>query len=188
MSGIVGQSIFLAETYSFFLLIPKSEYLFMKKEKRPSWDVYFSKIAQDISLRSTCIRQKIGAVIVNEKHEIVATGYNGVVRGAPHCIDIGCVKDENNIKSGTGHEICPAVHAEQNALIQAGRQSLNCTLYVNAFPCKICARMIVNAGIKRVVTSGEYTDREGLEILKNAGITVTHIDMDKEEEINENVE
>ncbi|HEX54647.1 MAG: cytidine deaminase [Candidatus Altiarchaeales archaeon] len=148
---------------------------------RPSWDYYFSKIARDVAERSTCIRHKIGAVIVNEDHEIVATGYNGVVRGAPHCDEIGCIKDKNDIPSGTGHEICPAVHAEQNALIQAGRLSKGCTLYVNAFPCKICARLIVNAGIKRVVTSGEYTDKEGLKILKEAGIIVSHINLDEEE-------
>lgn len=143
--------------------------------ERPSWDEYFSKIARDVAERSTCIRHRFGAVIVNSKHEIVATGYNGVVRGAPHCLDIGCVKDNLGIGSGTGHEICPAVHAEQNALIQAGRLSAGCTLYVNAFPCKICARLIVNAGISRVVVSGKYTDREGLEILKSAGVIVSHI-------------
>ncbi len=150
---------------------------------RPSWDEYFSKITRDIAERSTCTRHKFGAVIVNEKHEIVATGYNGVVRGALHCSETGCIKDANNIKSGTGHEICPAVHAEQNALIQAGRNSLNCTLYVNAFPCKICARLMVNAGIKRIVVSGEYTDRDGLEILKTAGIIVSHIELGEKDEV-----
>ncbi|MBN2251279.1 MAG: cytidine/deoxycytidylate deaminase family protein [Candidatus Altiarchaeota archaeon] len=146
---------------------------------RPSWDEYFSRIAGDVAERSTCLRHKFGAVIVNEKHEIVATGYNGVVRGAPHCTENGCIKNELGIKSGTGHEICPAVHAEQNALIQAGRQSLGCTLYVNAFPCKICARLIVNAGISRVVVSDEYTDKEGLDILKSAGVIVSHMSMDE---------
>jgi dCMP deaminase len=150
---------------------------------RPSWDEYFSKIALDVASRSTCIRHKFGAVVVNEKHEIVATGYNGVVRGALHCDEIGCIKDMNNIKSGTGHEICPAVHAEQNALIQAGRNGLNCTLYLNAFPCKICARLMVNAGIKRAVVSGEYTDKEGLKILKDAGVIISHIKLGKKEEI-----
>jgi dCMP deaminase len=149
------------------------------KIKRPSWDEYFSKIATDVALRSTCIRHQFGAVIANEKHEMMATGYNGVVRGAPHCSEVGCVKNLNNIKSGTGHEICPGVHAEQNALIQAGRNSVGCTLYINAFPCKICARLIVNSGIKRVVVSGEYTDKEGLDVLKNAGVVVSHIDMKK---------
>jgi len=139
---------------------------------RPSWDEYFSKIAEDVAKRSTCIRHKYGAVIVNDKHEIIATGYNGVIRGAPHCDEIGCIKDKLNIKSGRGHEICPAVHAEQNALIQAGKNSRGATMYVNAFPCKICARLIVNSGIKKVVISGNYTDEEGLEILKGAGIEV----------------
>jgi len=143
---------------------------------RPSWDEYFSRIAKDVAERSTCVRHKFGAVIVTEKHEIVATGYNGVVRGAPHCSEVGCIKNERGIKSGTGHEICPAVHAEQNALIQAGRQALNCTLYVNAFPCKICSRLIVNSGVNRVVVSGEYTDCEGLEVLKAAGVIVFHLD------------
>lgn len=163
---------------------PKRNSITMDSGSRPSWDMYFSKIAEDVAARSTCLRHKFGAVIVNEEHEIVATGYNGVVKGAPHCLDVGCTKDANDIESGTGHEICPAVHAEQNALIQAGRKSKNCTLYVNAFPCKICARLIVNAGIKRVVTSGEYTDKEGLNILKNAGVIVTHIDLEKEDEEN----
>ena len=150
--------------------------------ERPTWDEYFAKIAEDVASRSTCLRHRFGAVIVNEKHEIVATGYNGVVRGAGHCMDSGCIKNKLGIKSGTGHEICPAVHAEQNALIQGGRQSANCTLYVNAFPCKICARLIVNSGINSVVVSGEYTDKDGLEVLKAAGVIVTHMDMKKTEE------
>lgn len=142
---------------------------------RPTWDEYFSKIANDVAARSTCIRHKYGAVIVNEKHEIIATGYNGVIRGAPHCEDIGCIKDKLKIPSGKGHDLCPAVHAEQNALLQAGKAALGATLYVNAFPCKICARLIVNAGIKRVVISGNYTDEEGLEILKGANIDVVEL-------------
>lgn len=142
---------------------------------RPTWDEYFSKIANDVAARSTCIRHKYGAVIVNEKHEIIATGYNGVIRGAPHCEDIGCIKDKLKIPSGKGHDLCPAVHAEQNALLQAGKAALGATLYVNAFPCKICARLIVNSGIKRVVISGNYTDEEGLEILKGANIEVVEL-------------
>jgi len=146
---------------------------------RPSWDEYFAKIAEDVSRRSTCTRKdrQFGAIIVNDSHEIVSTGYNGVVRGAAHCEDVGCIKDEMNIPSGTGHEVCPAVHAEQNALIQAGRLAKGCTLYLNAFPCKICARLIVNSGVKKVVTSGEYTDREGLEIMKAAGVEVKHVNV-----------
>lgn len=143
--------------------------------------MYFARITEDVAARSTCFRHRFGAVITNDKHEIMATGYNGVVRGAPHCEDIGCIKDEQNIESGMGHGICPAVHAEQNALIQAGRNSIGCTLYINAYPCKICARMVVNSGIKRVVISGDYTDRDGLKILEAAGVEVINLNGDKDE-------
>lgn len=142
---------------------------------RPSWDEYFSELVKDIKARSTCTRRQIGAIIVNDKKEIISTGYNGVVRGAPHCEDIGCIKDKNNIESGMGHGICPAVHAEQNALIQAGRQSEGATIYLDAFPCKICARLIVNSGIRRVVTSADYSDEEGLTILEAANVEITHL-------------
>lgn len=148
-------------------------------QKRPSWDVYFANIVENVATRSTCLHHKFGAVIVNEKKEIISTGYNGPVRGAPHCDVIGCVKDENNIASGMGHGICPAVHAEQNALIQGGKQGLGATLYTNSYPCKICARLMVNAGIKRVVISGDYTDKEGLEILDAADIEVTRVEVEK---------
>jgi len=144
--------------------------------KRPSWDKYFAKIAEDVAARSTCVRHQFGAVIVNDRKEIVSTGYNGPVRGAEHCIDVGCLKDKKGIASGTGHDVCQAVHAEQNALLQAGKSSRGSTLYVNAFPCKICARLIVNSGIARVVTSGSYTDEEGLRILEDAGVIVAHIE------------
>lgn len=151
----------------------------MKICQRPTWDEYFAKIAEDVGVRSTCSRHHFGAVIVNKKKEIVSTGYNGPVRGAPHCDTIGCIKDENNIESGMGHGICPAVHAEQNALIQAGKQCLDATLYVNGFPCKICARLTVNAGIKRVVVSRDYSDEEGLKILKNANVELSHINLEE---------
>ncbi|MFH0860206.1 MAG: cytidine/deoxycytidylate deaminase family protein [Candidatus Altiarchaeota archaeon] len=141
---------------------------------RPGWDEYFSTIADDVAKRSTCMREgrQYGAVIVNDKREIVATGYNGVIRGASHCEDIGCIKDELEIDSGMGHGICPAVHAEQNALIQAGRHSEGATMYINGYPCKICARLIVNAGIQKVVISGDYSDKDGLSILKDSGLEV----------------
>ncbi|MFC2153990.1 cytidine/deoxycytidylate deaminase family protein [Candidatus Altiarchaeota archaeon] len=144
---------------------------------RPTWEEYFSRICLDVAARSTCIKpdRQFGAVIVNEKREIVATGYNGVIRGAEHCEEIGCIKEELEIDSGMGHGICPAVHAEQNALIQAGKASRGSTLYVNAQPCKICARLIVNSGIKKVVVSGEYTDKEGVEILRKADVEVKEI-------------
>ncbi len=146
---------------------------------RPSWDEYFARIVEDVALRSTCFKRQVGALIVNDDHEIVATGFNGNVRGAKHCDEIGCLKDEKGFKSGEGHEWCTAVHAEQNALIQAGKQSRGATLYVNAFPCKICARLIVNAGIRKVVISGEYTDKDGLTILKDIGVEIVHVVVEK---------
>jgi dCMP deaminase len=151
----------------------------MEKLSRPTWDEYFARICLDVATRSTCFKRQIGAVIVNRDHEIVATGFNGNVRGAPHCDSIGCIKDEMGFKSGEGHDWCTAVHAEQNALLQAGKDSRGATLYVNAFPCKICARLIVNAGIRRVVISGEYTDRDGLKILAERGVEVVHIVLGK---------
>ncbi|MDF2955679.1 MAG: Deoxycytidylate deaminase [Candidatus Alkanophagales archaeon MCA70_species_2] len=143
--------------------------------KRISVDEYFMEIAKVVAKRSTCLRRQIGAVIVKNKI-IVSTGYNGAPRGLPHCIDIGCIRDELGIASGERHEVCRGVHAEQNALIQAGRAAEGATLYVNAYPCKICAKLIINAGIKRVVVSGEYSDHEGLELLKEAGINVVFLD------------
>lgn len=141
---------------------------------RLGWDDYFAKIAEDVALRSTCTRdgRQYGAVIVNRNKEIVATGYNGVIRGAPHCADIGCIKDELEIESGMGHGICLAVHAEQNALIQAGKLAEGAALYINGYPCKICARLIVNAGIKKVVISGEYSDKDGLKTIGDSGLEV----------------
>ena len=149
--------------------------IFPPRFDRPSWDEYFAKIVKDVAMRSTCFKRQIGAIVVNADHEIVATGFNGNVRGAKHCDDIGCIKDEMGLKSGEGHEWCTAVHAEQNALIQAGKQSRGANMYVNAFPCKICARLAVNAGIKRVVISGEYTDKDGLKILSECGVEVIHV-------------
>ncbi|MFH1403491.1 MAG: dCMP deaminase family protein [Candidatus Altiarchaeota archaeon] len=149
------------------------------KFQRPSWDEYFAKIVEDVARRSTCFKRQIGALVVSKDHEIVSTGFNGNVRGAKHCDDIGCIKDEMGLKSGEGQEWCTAVHAEQNALLQAGKSSRGSTLYVNAFPCKICARLIVNAGIRKVVVSGEYTDKDGLKTLAECGVEVVHVKLGK---------
>ena len=139
---------------------------------RPSWDEYFIKIAEDVSLRSTCLRHHFGAVIVNEKKEIVATGYNGAPRHMNHCTETTCSKSEKN-GSKEHMKICRGAHAEINALLQAGKQAENCTLYVNGHPCRSCAKAIINAKIKRVVISGTYPEIEGVELLKEAGIIVS---------------
>ena len=151
--------------------------------ERPDWDTYWMKIVEDIALRSTCIRRHIGCVIVNN-NVIVSTGYNGPPSGLPHCDEVGCIREKLNIPSGTRMEVCDAVHAEQNAIIRGDPLRLKgATLYVNAKPCKMCARMIINAGIKRVVYIDDYPDKEGIELLKKAGIETTIFDPMKVEEL-----
>ena len=133
------------------------------------------EIVNDVATRSTCLRRQIGALVV-KNNVIVSTGYNGAPKGFPHCLDVGCRRDKLNIASGERHEECVGVHAEQNALLQAGRDAESATLYVNAYPCKICAKLIINAGIIKVVITGDYSDKEGLEYLKIAGIEITFLD------------
>jgi len=148
---------------------------------RPSWDEYFMKICDVVAERSTCKRHNFGAVIVRDKR-LLATGYNGAPRGLPHCLELGCLRDELGIASGTHHEICRGVHAEQNAIIQCalhGVSSKDSTMYVNGIPCKICAKIIINAGINRVVYSGDYADKEAFELFKQAGVKMDKLDWEK---------
>jgi dCMP deaminase len=148
---------------------------------RPSWDEYFMKICDDVAERSTCKRHNFGAVIVRNKR-ILATGYNGAPSGLPHCLEIGCLRDELGIPSGTKHEICRGVHAEQNAIIQCalhGVSSKDSIMYVNGIPCKICAKMMINAGINRVVYSGDYADKEAFELFKQAGVKMDKLKWEK---------
>ena len=134
------------------------------------------KIAEIVSLRSTCLRHKFGCVIT-KGDQIISTGYNGAVRGAKHCIEYGCIRNKMNIPSGTMMEICEAVHAEQNALLQAGREKEDGTLYVNGTPCKTCSKMIINSRINRVVIpiNDSYPDKEGINLLHDLGINITEI-------------
>ena len=139
---------------------------------RPDLDTYFMRMTTLVSSRSTCLRHKFGAVIVRDK-QVLSTGYNGAPRGLQHCLDVGCLRDQLEIKSGTRHEVCRAVHAEQNAVIQCARHGISskgATLYINGRPCKICSKMIINAGITRVVYTADYPDEEGIELLKEAGV------------------
>jgi dCMP deaminase len=146
------------------------------KNRRISWDEYFMNIAEDVALRSTCIRRQIGCVIVNSiTKEIVASGYNGNPRGQAHCTDMGCIRDIKGLPSGEKSEVCTAVHAEQNALIQARTGSRGATLYCLIMPCNTCAKMIVNAGIKRVVYRDEYPEEMGKELMKELGVEVKKI-------------
>ena len=143
---------------------------------RISKDEYFMNIAIEVSRRSTCTRRQIGAIIVSDVGEIKSSGYNGNPRGLPHCHEIGCIRDKLNIPSGTRLETCTAVHAEQNALIQAGIYARGSTLYSTIVPCPICARMILNAQVARVVYIDDYSDLTGVELLKQAGTELTRLD------------
>jgi len=144
----------------------------MKTVTRPDIDEYFLKIASVVAERSTCRRHHIGAVAVRDKH-ILATGYNGAAAGLKDCLELGCLRDEMNIPSGTRHEICRGIHAEQNAIIQASLHGVSlegATLYVTHTPCILCAKMLVNARIKRFVTFGKYADNSFIELFSEAGI------------------
>ncbi|MBK5245839.1 MAG: cytidine/deoxycytidylate deaminase family protein [Peptostreptococcaceae bacterium] len=142
---------------------------------RPSWDEYFMEMADLTSKRSTCMRRQVGAVIVQDKH-IIATGYNGAPRGIKHCEERGgCLREKLDVPSGERHELCMAVHAEQNAIIQAatlGQSIEGGVIYVTHQPCVICAKMIINAGIKRIVVREGYPDQLSIDILGEAGLRI----------------
>lgn len=141
-------------------------------EPRPSWEEYFFQIAQQVASRSTCVRRKVGAVLVKDKR-ILSTGYNGAPRGISHCIDIGCLRDELNIPSGERHELCRALHAEQNAIAQAALHGVKiegATLYCTHQPCALCAKMIINAGIVEVYFDQGYPDELAQSFFSEAGI------------------
>jgi len=152
----------------------------MVGNQRISKDEYFIRIAHTVARRSTCIRRQIGSIVVSDVGEIKSTGYNGNPRGLPHCEESGCIRDELGIPSGTRMETCTAVHAEQNALIQAGTNARGGTLYTTIVPCPICARMIINAQISRVVYSGDYSDRQGLDLLRRAGLEICRLEPETE--------
>lgn len=140
-----------------------------KKQKRIDTDEYFLKMVSVVAERATCRRHRIGAIAVKDKH-ILTTGYNGAPCGRKDCLELGCLRDELHIPSGEKHEICRAVHAEQNVIIQAalhGTSLEGSTIYCTHTPCRICAKMLVNARIKRFVTYGEYNDDSYADLFKD---------------------
>ncbi len=148
-----------------------------RKDARPGWDEYFLEIAAIVSKRSTCLRRKVGALIVKDRR-ILATGYNGTPSGIKHCAEVGCLRTKLKVPSGQRHELCRGLHAEQNALLQAALYGISLResmLYVTHQPCIICAKMIINAGIKEVVIAGSYPDEMAGEFLKEAGIKVRRL-------------
>jgi dCMP deaminase len=144
----------------------------MRRSSRPDIDEYFLKIASVVAERSTCLRHHVGAVAVKNKH-ILSTGYNGAAAGVKDCLELGCLRDEQGIESGTRHEICRGIHAEQNVIVQAGLHGVSledADIYCTHSPCILCAKMLANAKIKRFVTFGNYSDNSFNDLFKEAGI------------------
>lgn len=151
-------------------------------KKRPSWDDYFMKMAQVVSERSTCLRRQVGAVIVKDK-QILSTGYNGSPIGLKHCAEVGCLRQKLQIPSGERTEICRAVHAEQNALVQAAKHGVEidgAILYTTVQPCVLCTKMIINAGIRRVIYAKPYPDTLAQQIAEEADLELIHLSWKEE--------
>ncbi|MCW3488871.1 deoxycytidylate deaminase [Dethiobacter alkaliphilus] len=145
---------------------------------RPSWDAYFMEITHVVAGRSTCLRRKVGALIIKDKR-ILATGYNGAPSGLAHCQEVGCIREQQQVPSGERHELCRALHAEQNAILQAalyGVSIQHATLYCTTHPCVMCAKMIINAGMKEVVIVKTYPDTMAAALLDEAGVTVRYLE------------
>lgn len=144
----------------------------MAKKLRPDIDEYFLKIAKVVGERATCYRRRIGALAVKDK-QILATGYNGAPAGMKDCLELGCLRDQMNIPSGSSHVNCRSVHAEMNVIVQAATHGVSlkgATIYCTTAPCALCARMLVNAGISRYVCYVDYPNKEANELFKVAGI------------------
>jgi len=154
----------------------------MDDNERISWDEYFMRFAELAASRTTCLRRSVGAVIVKNKH-ILATGYNGAPKKVPHCKDLGgCLREKLNVPSGERHELCRALHAEQNAIIQCAMSGQNiegATIYITHQPCIICSKMIINAGIKRIVVREGYPDNLAKQILSEAGLSIIMLGEEK---------
>lgn len=147
----------------------------MKKiDSRPSWETYFMDITERVATRSTCLRRIVGAVVVKDKR-MLTTGYNGAPSGTRHCRETGCLREKLNVPSGERHELCRGIHAEQNAIIQAALHGVSIkdsTLYCTNLPCSICAKMIINAGIKKIVYRSGYGDDLSREMLTEARVEI----------------
>ena len=142
----------------------------MNMDKRVDWDTYFMNIAREVATRSTCPRKSVGAVIVKDRR-ILSTGYNGSIRGMPHCTDVGCDMVD-------GHCVA-TVHAEANAIIQAARNGVcidGGDIYVTASPCWKCFKLIANSGIKRIFYGEFYRDEKSLKVAKECGIELISLE------------
>ena len=145
--------------------------------QRPSWDEYFMGITELVAQRSTCLRRRVGAILVRDKR-IIATGYNGAPSNIKHCLEVGCLREQKGIPSGERHELCRGLHAEQNAIIQAalhGFSVAGATLYCTNLPCSICAKMLINIQVERVYYKEGYPDELTSLLMGEAGIPLFKI-------------
>jgi len=147
---------------------------------RPQWDEYFMRMAVLAASRSTCLRRHVGAVIVKDRM-VLSTGYNDTPRGLPNCGDGGCARCASDAPSGTGLDTCLCIHGEQNSIVQAAYHGVSvagATIYTTHQPCLTCAKLIVNAGIRRIVYAGEYPDPLAAEMIRQAGVALDQIILD----------
>ncbi|MCK4696323.1 MAG: cytidine/deoxycytidylate deaminase family protein [Candidatus Cloacimonetes bacterium] len=148
-------------------------------EKRPSWHKYFMEMAFLASERSTCLRRKVGAIVV-KNNQVISTGYNGAPKRVRHCSETGCLRKQMNIPSGERHELCRGIHAEQNAIIQAaiyGSSLQDAAIYTTNQPCIICSKMIINAEISDIYIADKYPDKLAQEMLEEAGVQMYVVDI-----------
>lgn len=148
----------------------------MTKE-RPTWDEYFMQITDLVSTRSTCLRRKVGAILVRDR-QILSTGYNGAPAGLAHCLEVGCLREQENVPSGQRHEMCRAIHAEQNAIIQAARHGVSiegAIVYTTHQPCVICTKMLINASVKKIYYREGYPDELSKQMLVQAGVELIEV-------------
>ena len=139
---------------------------------RAPWSRYFMDITCLVAERSTCLRRKVGAIAVKDKR-ILATGYNGAPAGVPHCLEVGCLREQLGIPSGQRHEICRGLHAEQNVIIQAAVHGISLKgseIYCTHQPCLICTKMLINCGITKVYFLESYPDELAAAMIREAGI------------------
>ena len=140
--------------------------------QRPSWDDYFMTIAREVATRSTCLRRHCGAVVVKDRR-ILATGYNGTPRNLRHCEEVGCLREQRGVASGSNHELCRGIHAEQNAVVQAALYGVaidGAVIYSTHQPCVLCAKILINAGMSEIVYADPYPDPLSEEMLADSGV------------------
>jgi dCMP deaminase len=144
----------------------------MPEQRRVDWPQYFMRIAYLVAERSTCLRRRVGAVAVKDKR-ILATGYNGAPAGVPHCLEVGCLRQQRGIPSGQSHEICRGLHAEQNVIVQAAIHAvslLGAELYCTTQPCLICMKMLINCGMTTIWHAESYPDPMAETMAREAGV------------------